>query len=274
MRKSACVSAAYWFWRIGCTEALSRTGDGSPEDRIISTAFSRGRWAGAFRGRGRGFRAGAGPSPAGRSGRALPQTKSCVRTALGGAAGEGGIARRGAGRVEQDEVGVLLGRLDEARAEAGLAEDGFEVLREQVSREVELPGPEALRDRGRREREPKLDPVETRRLLPVAGIALEDDADGRLPAIRKGPVPSGRPDLPASSGRRLRRCPSRSGQESREDRESGREAGSRSRGPPGGFDPGDVVGLSLQVLRDPEDRDEGRGHLVPGRAGSSVRGRP
>ena len=38
----ARVRAAYWFCRIGCTAALSLIGIGSPVERSISIAFSRG----------------------------------------------------------------------------------------------------------------------------------------------------------------------------------------------------------------------------------------
>ena len=45
IRKRACVRPEYWFCRIGCTEARSRTGNGRPADRFFSIACSRGRCA-------------------------------------------------------------------------------------------------------------------------------------------------------------------------------------------------------------------------------------
>ncbi len=89
-----------------------------------------------------------------------------------------GIARRGAGGVEEDEVRVLLGRLDEARPELRLAQDRFEVAREEVAGKIELSGLEARGDRRGRERRAKLDRdrIEPGRgVLPVPRVALEDD---------------------------------------------------------------------------------------------------
>ena len=78
---------------------------------------------------------------------------------------EGGVRAGRRVGVEEREVGVLLRRLDQAGAEARLAQDGFEVLREQVAREVELARAEALGDRGGRQVRLELDAIEARRLF-------------------------------------------------------------------------------------------------------------
>src|SRR5438309_646246 len=81
IRKRACVSAVYWFSKIGCTETRIWTGSGSPADRTISIAFSRGRCA--CRRPASCPRIPGGITPvAGRANRpSAPQTRSWVRTA-------------------------------------------------------------------------------------------------------------------------------------------------------------------------------------------------
>ncbi|HEY6049935.1 MAG TPA: hypothetical protein VIZ58_01725, partial [Thermoanaerobaculia bacterium] len=75
--------------------------------------------------------------------------------------------------VEEREVAVLLGRLDEAGAETRLAQDRFEILGQQVSREVELARAQAGGNGGGGQRRLELDAIDARRLPPEAGIALE-----------------------------------------------------------------------------------------------------
>ena len=51
-----------------------------------------------------------------------------------------GVAPRAVRGVEEREVGVLLGRFDQARPELLLAQDRLEVFREQVARQLQRPG--------------------------------------------------------------------------------------------------------------------------------------
>src|SRR6476660_6715580 len=83
-----------------------------------------------------------------------------------GGAAEGGAQRRVRSRggvgVEESEVAVLLGRLDEAGAETRLAQDRFEILGEQVAREIELARPKSGCDGGGRKSRLELDPIDAR----------------------------------------------------------------------------------------------------------------
>src|SRR5712691_4774178 len=54
---------------------------------------------------------------------------------------ERGIRSGSTPDVKDGEVGIFLGRLDEARAELGLAKNRLEILGEEIPREVQLPGP-------------------------------------------------------------------------------------------------------------------------------------
>ena len=233
----------------------------APADRIISIAFSSRKvrlppsWIVPEDPRRQ--------QACGRQGEPAERSPDEILSAHGAreCAPENGVRSGGASGVEQDEVGVLLGGLDETGAESGLSQNGFEVLREKVSRQIELSGPEAFRDLRRRERKPKLDPVEPRWLPPVAGIALENDPIGHLEdSLERARCQTSSASRPPPCQQRRCLFSGRSGGTGRWG--AGREAGSRSRRAEGAAIPETRVGLSFQVLRDPEDRDEGRGHRL------------
>ena len=130
----------------------SRIGAGQPgaADHLGGLLAREVRSAGAPR-RGRGCRAGSGPWRAGRSARALPRRGPASERRRRARSGAPAFDPAGLARVEDGEVRVLLGRLDEAGAKARLAEDRLEVLGQEVARDVEL-ARRAGRPRSRRPR--------------------------------------------------------------------------------------------------------------------------
>ena len=186
---------------------------------------------------------------------------------------QGSVRSGRAPRVEDGEVGVLLGRLDETRPKTGLAQDRLEVLREKVAHDVERAVAEPLRDRRGRQRRPELDPVDARRLLRVARVALENDPLRRVEGDPEGTgAQTAAPPSPGAGAATM--AVRRIGQERGEDRERVRQPnhdlplGRRA------AMPSTLRRLPVEVLRDAADRDESRGHLVRETAGSSARARP
>ena len=168
------------------------------------------------------------------------------------------VLPEGALRVEEREVRALLRRLDEPRAEARVAEDRVEVLRGEVARELDVAGAQARADRGRAHPGPELDRVEPRGLLPVVGIALEDDA------VRG----AARDDKGSRADRRLAAV--FGGDDLHDRRQDVREEGGEDRQRLDEFeleavvrlgaDARDVRGLALAVGLGPPDRGERRGN--------------
>ena len=120
-------------------------------ERIISTAFSRGK----VRLPAPGVVAEDPGRDQARGGQGEAPERSPDEVLRPNGAGERGpeshVRSRGAAGVEEGEVRVLLGRLDEAGAKARLAEDRLEILGQEVARDVEL-ARRAGRPRSRRPR--------------------------------------------------------------------------------------------------------------------------
>ena len=186
IRKRACVSAAYWLSRIGMDRGAQpdRQFQAGGADELLGLVARKVRLPPAR----------VVPEDPGRDQARRRQGKAAERAPdevlRPHDAREGEPQRRvgadGAAAVEEREVDVLLRGLDEARPEARLAQDRVEVLRQEVPRDVELPGPEPLGDRGGREGGAKLDRARS------AGVALSSTAG-------------------CARGRRARGCERRSG---------------------------------------------------------------
>ena len=247
-RRSACVSAAYWFCRIGWTAARRRTGPVQPAgaDHLERLLAREVRLAAAGvvaeDPRRDDARGGQREAPEGAPDEVLRARDVPRAPSAAPAFDPAGLAvwktakyvfflgvstspprRRGSRRIASRSCG------SRSRATSSSPDRR----------------PSAIC--GGRQGGAELDPVERRAgRLPVARVALEDDRARRVRGERKGPVPSGGPAPAPARGDRGPPV----GQQRREDRERVGRAGFGARRLGDGLDPGDRRGLPVQKSLD------------------------